>query len=440
MELTLMERQTLARLFAKKYRLATKSQKRTILDEFTSHSGLNRNYSSRLLSGDPAAKKKKSKPSGRTIKYDDAVRKAVEEIWEILDYICSKRLVAAFPEMVARLEHFKEIKIDSDTKKNLMKISASTVERLLGPARKKLGRRGASMTKSGKYIIDRIPIKTFGEWTDTPPGFAQMDLVAHNGGNVFGGFMHTLTSTDVCSGWTLCNLVRDKTEFQMLKGLFAMRNGFPFPLRGMHSDNGGEFINKTVIRFAEKNAVEFTRGRPYKKNDCARVEQKNYSITRRNTGYLRYDRPEHAGILKELYEYLNLYVNYFQPIMMLVEKHRIGAKAIKKYDLPRTPYQRLLERGDIAVSVKKSMRKIYRALNPRELKRKINDCRKRLIRLAAPIRAPNKRVKVRRQKETKHTTPRWRRNLQPDSPNPFLERQRMEEMRRAAATVWDKRE
>jgi hypothetical protein len=154
---------------------------------------------------------------------------------------------------------------------------------------------------------------------------------------------------------------------------------------------------------------------------------------------LRYDRPEHGAALKELYGYLNLYVNYFQPIMMLVEKHRIGAKSIKKYDLPRTPYQRLLERKDVLASVKAQMRRTYKSLNPAELKRKINDCQKRLIRSAAPLRAPTKLVKVRRPKEIKHTTPRWRRDRLADLPNPFLERQRIEELRRAADSIQTKR-
>ena len=144
----------------------------------------------------------------------------------------------------------------------------------------------------------------------------------------------------------------------MLYYFFAdVRKTFPFALRGMHSDNGSEFINEMAVKFAHRFEMKFTRSRPYKKNDCAHIEQKNYSIIRRNTGYLRYDQPQHGAALKELYGYLNLYVNYFQPIMMLVEKHRIGARAFKKYDLPRTPYQRLLDRDDVSPALKKEMRK-----------------------------------------------------------------------------------
>ena len=295
------------------------------------------------------------------------------------------------------------------------------------------------MTKSTRYLIDRIPVKTFGEWKETPAGFTQLDLVAHNGGNVYGGFLYTLNSTDVGTSWTVCTLVQDKTMPEMIKALYSMQESFPFPIRGIHSDNGNEFINDSVLAFTEKYHIVFTRGRPYRKNDNPHVEQKNNSVLRRNTGYLRYDQPEHADTLKELYGHLNLYVNYFQPTMILIEKHRIGAKAIRKYDTPKTPCQRLLERSDVSDDIKQKIKKIYDGLNPAELKRKINDCQSKLIRMAAPIRKPLEPVRIRRKKEMKHTVPVWRREMIASNPNPFLERQRIEEMRRAAELVWDKR-
>lgn len=132
-----------------------------------------------------------------------------------------------------------------------------------------------------------------------------------------------------------------------------MKKSFPFPIKGMHSDNGTEFINDSVLSFTKKYEIEFTRSRSYKKNDNPHVEQKNYSVLRKNTGYLRYDKPEHSDVLKELYKYLNIYINYFQPTMILREKHRIGAKAIRKYDPAKTPYQRLFESKEMTTLVKK---------------------------------------------------------------------------------------
>jgi hypothetical protein len=321
----------------------------------------------------------------------------------------------------------------------MKKISASTIDRILKPSRNSLGRKGTSMTKGTRYLIDRIPIKTFGEWKDSPAGFTQMDLVAHNGGNVFGGFLYTLNTTDIHTTWTVCTLLQDKTTPEMLKALDSMRLSYPFPLRGIHSDNGSEFINDSVLAFAAEHHLTFTRGRPYKKNDNPHVEQKNNSILRRNTGYLRYDQPEHAVVLQELYGLLNLYVNYFQPTMILLEKHRIGAKAIRKYDKPKTPYQRVLECDTVSEEVKDAIQIIYHDINPVDLKRKINECQSRLIHMAAPQRSSTELVKVRRKKTIKHTTPVWRREMIVSNPNPFLERQRMEELRRASELVSNQR-
>ena len=341
--------------------------------------------------------------------------------------------------MINKFEQFDEYEITETCKEKLLKISAATIDRILASAKRKLGRKGSSMTKGTTYLIDRIPVKTFGEWTKTEIGYTQIDLVAHNGGDVYGGFLYTLNSTDISTSWTTCTLVKDKTMPEMLIALEIMIKSFPFHLIGIHSDNGSEFINDSVLEFAKKNKLKFTRSRPYKKNDNPHVEQKNHSIIRRNTGYLRYDKPEHAEELSKLYGCLNQYVNYFQPTMILIEKHRIGAKSIRKYDTPKTPYQRVLERDDIPTAVKIKIKGIYKKLNPVDLKRKINECQSKLIRMAAPIRMPVKPKNIRRKKQDQHTIPKWRRDNVTQKINPFLERQRMEEMRRATDLVLDKR-
>lgn len=440
MRLTMSDRKSLSKVYIEKYRYASKREKIIILNEFIEYTGYNRNYATRVLRNSTTSKNPQSTENKKnhTPLYDNDVKIALEKIWGISDYICGKRLVCIIPEMVRKLEKFDEYGMSDPVKKKLKKISAATVDRLLAPSRKNIGRRGTSITKSTRYLIDRIPVKTFGEWKDTPAGFTQLDLVAHNGGNVYGGFLYTLNTTDVGTSWTVCTLVQDKTMPEMIKALSSMRESFPFPIQGIHSDNGSEFINDSVLAFTEEHHIVFTRGRPYKKNDNPHIEQKNNSILRRNTGYLRYDQPEHAEALKELYGYLNLYVNYFQPTMILVEKHRIGSKAIRKYDTPKTPYQRLLKRFDVKDVVKRKIKKTYNALNPADLKRKINDCQSRLIRMAAPIRMPLAPVRIRRKKETKHTVPIWRRENIATNPNPFIERQRIEELRRATELVWKK--
>lgn len=442
MELTLDERHAIIKILSRKYSLSSKKQKSYLVDELVYLSGFNRTYATRVLRqyAINPQRPKSVKRSGRTTIYGDDVKKALEKIWVIMDYICGKRLAPFLPEIITKLESFNEIEFPLSVKEKLMRISASSIDRLLKDAKRKLGRKGSSTTRHGKYyLIDQIPIKTFAEWDHTVPGFVQVDLVAHNGGNTYGGFLSTLNATDVSTGWTTCTLVRDKTQFQMLKAFIKMKSSFPFPLKGFHSDNGAEFINETIVAFKEKYQLEFTRGRAYKKNDNPHIEQKNYTIVRRNTGYLRYDKPEHAEILRELYHNLNLYVNYFQPIMILLEKHRKGAKAIRKYDYPKTPYQRLIESKEIDKKTKQKEKAIYETLNPADLKRKINECQNRLIHLAAPLRAPNEIVKVRRKKMVTHTMSPKERNHNLNNPNPFLERQKFEELRRAAKLIWEQR-
>ncbi|WP_061270904.1 ISNCY family transposase [Leptospira interrogans] len=432
------------KVFRERYRYATKKEKTSILNEFVSLSGFNRNYASQVLRKKEVLKKKLStKPKAqnqRTVYYDASVRKVLEDLWKLLDHICSKRLVHAIPETIKNLERFQTYKISKEIKQKLLKISASTIERLLVPIRKKkkLGIKGTSMTKQNKYLIDRIPIKTFGEWKDSLPGFTQIDLIAHNGGNVFGGFFSTLCATDVCTGWTICILVRDKTMLQMLKALIRLKNVFPYPLLGIHSDNGSEFINESIIRFSEKYHLIFTRGRPYKKNDNPHVEQKNFLVVRRNTGYLRFDKSEQFEILVKLYSLLNLYNNFFLPVMMLKEKHRIGSKSMRKYDIPKTPLQRVLKRSEIPSVNKLEIKSIYKNLDLSTIKNEINQLQDDLIKIAAPIRSPNVKVRKRRKKAIYHTTPKWRREFSPTSSNPFLQRQKMQELRRAAETVWNR--
>ena len=437
MRLNMAEKKSLSKIFADRYRYASKLEKIIIINEFIEYTKYNRNYAARVLrnaANPPPVVKLKKKKRNRKPYYDD-IRDILKEIWRVMDYICGKRLVAILPQIISKIKQFNSYELTENNIHKLNSISAATIDRLLKSARRLLGRKGTSITKSTKYLVDKIPIKTFGEWQNTSIGYLQLDLLAHNGGDVYGGFLYTLNSTDIKTSWTICTLVQDKTMPQMLKSLSAMKKSFPFPIKGMHSDNGTEFINDSVLSFTKKHEIEFTRSRPYKKNDNPHVEQKNYSVLRRNTGYLRYDKPEHSDVLKELYKYLNLYVNYFQPTMILREKHRIGAKAIRKYDPAKTPYQRLLKSKEVTTLVKKRIKKIYDGLNPVEIKNKINECQSKLIRMAAPMRKPNKIVKIRRKKEIKHTKPKWRRNLTPDNPNPFLERQKFEEMKRAVEVL-----
>jgi hypothetical protein len=210
----------------------------------------------------------------------------------------------------------------------------------------------------------------------------EMDLVGHEGGESCGDYIQTLDMTDVCTGWTETQAVKNKAQLWVFEAIEQIRERLPFPLLGIDSDNAGEFINSHLYRYCQKEKITFTRARAYRKNDNCYVEQKNYSVVRRAVGYHRYDTEEEQKLLNELYCHLRFYTNYFQPVMKLLEKARIGSKVTKKYDKPKTPYQRVLESPDVDKEKKKELRHEYAKLNPAELKRQITRIQNKLKNLA----------------------------------------------------------
>jgi hypothetical protein len=318
---------------------------------------------------------------GRT--YDEDVERAPIRVWLIMDCICGKRMAPILKEIIRVLVHYKEIRIDRGTRKKLCKISASTIDRLLADERKKQTLRGKSHTKPGTLLKTQIPIRTFSEWDDRRPGFVELDLVGHDGGDASGDFAHTLDVTDISTGWTETQAVKNKAQVWVFEALKDIRNRLPFDLIGIDSDNGSEFINYHLLKFCSEQKITFTRARSYRKNDNCFVEQKNYSIVRRAVGYMRYDTEEELKILNEIYGYLRLYTNFFQPVMKLIEKRRIGSKVMKKYDTPRTPFQRVIESPHISEDRKEVLKKQYASLNLAALKRTITKLQDRLLKLVS---------------------------------------------------------
>lgn len=229
----------------------------------------------------------------------------------------------------------------------------------------------------------QIPIRTFAQWDEKKPGFVEIDLVGHDGGDPSGEFAYTLNVTDVATGWTESQAVKNKAQCWVFEALIDIRQRLPFALLGIDSDNGGEFINNHLYRYCKAEKITFTRARSSRKNDNCFVEQKNYSVVRRAVGYMRHDTPEEVAILNELYGYLRLYNNFFQPVMKLLEKIKIGSKVRKKYDKAQTPYQRVLASPDVPQTVKQQLRSQYRTLNPADLKRKIESLQSRLLKIAS---------------------------------------------------------
>jgi hypothetical protein len=314
----------------------------------------------------------------RSAFYDEPVKAALIKIWRVMDYMCGKRLQPALPELVTVLERHNELPCDAATKAKLLRISAATIDRLLRSERRKYELRGKARNKPGTLLKHQIPIRTFAEWDEQQPGFAEVDLVGHEGGVAAGDYCQTLDLTDVATTWTETMAVRNKAQTRVFETLQKVRKNLPFPLLGLDSDNGSEFINDYLLRYCRQEQITFTRSRPYRKNDNCFVEQKNYSIVRRAVGYGRYDTDEQCALLNELYSYLRLYTNFFLPTMKLKSKERVGSRVKKTYDQARTPYQRVLDSPHLTRQKKQLLRTRYATLNPAALKRKIERLQQRL--------------------------------------------------------------
>jgi hypothetical protein len=393
MRLTMKERQSVTAVVAARYRRTGKKDKKTILNEFTQVTGYNRSYAGFLLRawgkrvrinnklvlvGDGRKKIKRDRPRV----YDDNVLCALKKIWMIMDCICGKRLAPVLGELIATLKQHGEIELDEETKEKLLTISAATIDRLLGKERKRMSLRRRSRTKPGTLLKHQIPIKTFSQWDEQRPGFVEIDLVGHEGGNTSGDYIQTLDVTDVCTGWTEVQAVKNKAQVWVFEALKQIRQRLPFDLLGIDSDNGSEFINDQLYRYCLKEEITFTRARAYRKNDNCYVEQKNWSVVRRALGYLRHDTQQDLEIINQLYAYLRLYTNYFQPVMKLIEKTRIGSRIKKRYDKPKTPYQRVLESPCVVEDQRKdALIAQYAKLNPAELKRQITKLQGKLWKL-----------------------------------------------------------
>lgn len=355
-----------------RYLKANKAEKQKILDEFTSATGYHRKHAIRVLKNKVQVQnllRRKTK-TYKTI-YRGEVVLALEQIWEIYGRICSKRLQPFLPEAIKVLERCKEIELSKDTKDLLLKISSASIDRCLHPVRIK-SLHGLSTTKPGSLLKKLIPVRTFTEWDEERPGFMEIDLVAHCGNTTEGQYLNTLTCTDICTGWTDVTALPHRSQQAVSDAIHLMRQRLPFPLLGIDSDNGSEFINDLLYRYCLDEKITFTRSRPYKKNDQAHVEQKNWSVVRHTVGYDRWETDQELAILEGIHADLRLYINFFQPSLKLIAKERIGNQTIKRYDRAKTPYQRILERTDIPLEVKVRLMNLYLQLNPAELRRCID--------------------------------------------------------------------
>jgi len=352
-----------------RYQKGNRKEKAKILDELVATTGYHRKYAIRVLgrSGKPRAKKK---PGPRRI-YQGEVVTALEYIWEICGQICSRRLHPFIPEIVKVLERNNEIHISPETKKLLLQISRSSIDRCLS-ATYRVRPHGLSTTKPGTLLKKSIPVRTYTPWNEEKPGFMEIDLVAHCGNTVEGKFVNTLTCVDICTGWTECQAVFPRSRQTVLEAIKAMQERLPFPLLGLDSDNGSEFINEMLFQYCQFQKITFTRSRPYHKNDQAHVEQKNWSVVRHLVGYDRFETLPGYNLLQSIYSDLSLYFNFFQPVLKLISKEHVENRIVKYYDTAATPYQRVLSSDLIPFQIKAKLTNLYVHLNPVSLRKSMD--------------------------------------------------------------------
>lgn len=350
-----------------RYKNAGKKEKEKILDEFCSNCSYNRKYAIRLLNAKDKRKKQKKK-SGRKKKYhNEEILAFIKTLWRSTNLICSKRLKTAIPLWLP----YYEGELSEGNRKLLLEISAATIDRLLEPIRKKYKKIGLATTKPGSLIKKQVPIKT-NQWDEKKPGFIEADTVAHCGNSVAGQFVYTVNTVDIATGWIESRAIWGKGQKGCFEAIRSIEKTLPFKILGFDSDNGGEFLNWHLLSYftKRKQPVKYTRSRSYQKNDNAHIEGKNWTHIRQYLGYMRFENPVIVDFMNDLYENeWSYYFNFFIPSVKLISKERIDAKQKKKYDLPKTPFHRLVESNILTAKKKKELIRRSKTIDPFKLQK-----------------------------------------------------------------------
>jgi hypothetical protein len=363
------------------YWQANKKDKQKILDEAEKRTNLHRKSLIRKLKPTTNLDKTKSDRKKRAVTYDSQTISALVKVWKIFDHPCGQRLKPLLKDEIDRLRYLGEINVTNRTAEQLKKISSATIDRKLKHQKEVEHLNRKYHQKKYPQLYQLIPIKTDG-WAKINPGEEQIDLVEHCGNSASGEFICSLSVVDTATGWWHGQGVMGRGQKRVFSALEHIKEKLPFDWEKIHSDNGTEFINHHLYNYCQNERLEFSRSRPYQKNDNCFVEQKNSTHIRQIFGYLRYDTYQELRIINDLYDNeLYLYKNFFQPVMKLKEKIRIKGRIHRRYDQPRTPYQRMIKSKSVDKKTKSELQKTYAQLNPAELKRKIDQKLKLLYKI-----------------------------------------------------------
>lgn len=358
------------------YHLAGRKDKSRILSEYCRVAGQNRKYVIRKIrNGSYVQTMRKEKGEERQTRrsyYDGDVAAQLIKLWNIFDRPCGQRMKEQIAYELDRLCAFGEIMVSKDMAYKLKKISAREIDNTLKNHKEKEHLKQKHGKKIHPLLYRKIPVKIGRDQDRTRVGNIQIDTVEHSGQSAEGAFVYTLSTTDLATNWWEGGAVLTKNMRGICEKLDTVRKRYPFQWNGFHSDGGTEFINDHLYRYAQQENLEFTRSRPYEKNDNFLVEQKNGRVVRRSVGYLRYDSEQECALLNELYILIGTYQNFFQPVMKLKEKKRIGSKLVRTFEKAKTPYQRVLASRQVKKEMKERLRTLYATLNPAELKRQID--------------------------------------------------------------------